>query len=447
MSMHRRISMVVALAVLTVAPARGQETAAPGQETLSSAMAGQYVDERGGVGLDAAIARAREREPSLRAARADVDVALGLRQQAGVRSNPTLTFERREEPSGTDNLTSIGVAWPLDLFRRSGRVQGAERDVDVRRLVAADRERLLAADVRTSYGAAAAAVREVAVADEMVASADRQRTVVGARVDAGATPPIERDLLEAELRRLEADRLLAAGRADVAMVQLKRILGMSADEVLSLRDTLEALVATIATDTRSDASASTTARADVRAAQARVTLADARIDQERRNGRIDVSVFGTYMRMDTGFPQQGVGPSGALERVRGRFNYVAGGATVVVPVFGRNQGQIAAALAERSGAEARRDAATLDARAEVASAQARDRRTQQAVRLYADGVRRLARQNLEVIRQTFDLGRATVFEVLTEQRRLLEIEQAYTSALREAWEAHADLARALGDTK
>ena len=145
------------------------------------------------------------------------------------------------------------------------------------------------------------------------------------------------------------------------------------------------------------------------------------------------------MRMDAGFPQQGVGAAGALERVRGQFNYVAGGAMVMLPLFNRNQGQVAAAQAERSGAEARREAAELAARAEVAAAQARDARAQRAVSLYAGGVRTLARQNLNVVRQTFDLGRATVFDVLTEQRRYLEIEQAYTTALREAWEARAAL--------
>ena len=89
----------------------------------------------------------------------------------------------------------------------------------------------------------------------------------------------------------------------------------------------------------------------------------------------------------------------------------------------------------------------MAARAEVAAAQAHDAQAQRAVNLYAGGVRRLARQNLNVVRQTFDLGRATVFDVLTEQRRYLEIEQAYTTALREAWEARAALKRALGETK
>ena len=434
----RRIITLMIAAIALAVPARGQGTA-------PSALASQYVDERSGLGLDAAIARALEREPSLRAVRSDIEAARGLQQQAGLRPNPTLTFERRDEPGGTDNLTSIGIQWPLDLFRREGRVQTAERGLQATQFAVADRERVLVAEVRMQYGVAAAAVRDVVVADELVAAAERQWDIVRARVDAGGTPPLERDLLEVELRRFEAGRLLAAGRADVAVVQLKQLLGMSPDEPLLLRETLEMLVT--GSSAASVAPVAIATRPDVREAEARVALADARVDQAHREGRLDVSLFGTYMRMDAGFPQQGVGSTGALERVRGQFNYVALGAMVTLPLFNRTQGQVAAAQAERSGAEARREAAELAARAEVAAAQARDARAQRAVGLYSGGMRTLARQNLNVVQQTFDLGRATVFDVLAEQRRYLEIEQAYTTALREAWEARAALKRALGEMK
>jgi cobalt-zinc-cadmium efflux system outer membrane protein len=120
---------------------------------------------------------------------------------------------------------------------------------------------------------------------------------------------------------------------------------------------------------------------------------------------------------------------------------------VTLPLFDRGQGQVTAARAERFGAEARREAAELAARAEVAAAETRDARAQRAVGLFSGGMRTLARQNLDVVQQTFDLGRATVFDVLAEQRRYLEVEQAYTTALREAWEARAALKRALGEMK
>jgi cobalt-zinc-cadmium efflux system outer membrane protein len=82
-------------------------------------LSGRFVDPANGLSLEQAIARAIEQEPSLRAARSHVDVAQGARLQASLRPNPAVSFERRQEPGGTDTQTAIGIAWPLD-FRRSG---------------------------------------------------------------------------------------------------------------------------------------------------------------------------------------------------------------------------------------------------------------------------------------------------------------------------------------
>lgn len=417
------------------------------QEPSTGEPMARYIDARAGMSLDEAIAHAVAQEPSLRAVRADVEVARAQRQQARLRPNPMLSVEHRDEPGGTDALTTIGVAWPLDLFRRSGRVQTADRSVAVAQFGAEDRERLLVADVRMQYGAAVAAVQDLAVAEELVTTAQRQLDLVRARVEAGSTPPLDRDLLDVEVRRLDAARLVAIGRVEVALVRLKQLLGMPPTEPLRLRDSLDTLIASIAIEPPGASAVAPGARPDVREAEARVALADARVEQAKREGRADISVFGSYMRMDSGFSQRGIGPSGALERVHGRFNYLAVGATVSLPLLNRNQGQVAAARAERLGAEARREAIHLAARAELAAAQARDARAQRAVQIYGGGVRGLARRNLDVVRQTFDLGRATVFDVLAEQERWLEIEQGYTAAAREAWEARVALTRARGETR
>ena len=54
--------------------------------------------------------------------------------------------------------------------------------------------------------------------------------------------------------------------------------------------------------------------------------------------------------------------------------------------------------------------------------------------VYAAGAQALARQNLNVVGQSYELGRVTVFEVLAERRRYLDLERAYTEALRAAYE-------------
>jgi cobalt-zinc-cadmium efflux system outer membrane protein len=438
MTCHRSALAWVFIALASTGGLRAQD--ANGQDRVPP-----LVDPRDGVGLDAAVARAVAQEPGLRAARLEVDVARGERQQAALRPNPVFSVEHRDEPGGTDAFTTVGVEWPLDLFRRPGRVQTAERTVRVAEVSIEEEQRVLVAEVRLRYGAAAAVIREVGVVDETVLAAQQQLRAVRARVEAGNAPPLEADLLEVEVRRLEAARLITVGRAEAAMAQLKPLLAMGPGEPLLLRDSLESLTAAIVIP-RADA-AVVGGRSDVQQAEARVALAAARVDQAQREGRADLSLFGTYMRMDNGFPQRGFGPSGGLERVRGRFDYVAIGAAITLPLLNRNQGQVAAARAERLAAEARREAVQRAAGAETAAADARNTRAQQAVQAYRDGVRELARRNLDVVRQTFDLGRATVFEVLAEQKRWLEVEQGYTEALREAWEARVALTRARGETK
>jgi cobalt-zinc-cadmium efflux system outer membrane protein len=291
-------------------------------------------------------------------------------------------------------------------------------------------------------------LRELTVLEDLIATVRRQHELLRARVEQGASPPLERDLLEAEVRRLEADRLLQLGRVEGALVELKRILGMPPADTLQVRDTLEGVVARDMTSTgRAPADARADQRSDVREAQARIGLADAKIDRARRDGRFDVSVMGGYMRMDSGFPVFGLSAAGTLEPVRGLFNNVVFGGMVNVPLFNRNQGEVAAAQAQRAGAAATLEAARLSAQADLAAARARAQRAQEAVQLYGAGARTLARQNLAVVEQSHELGRTTVFDVMTEQKRFLDLERAYTETLRSAYDAVTTLRKALGDVR
>lgn len=424
------------------------EVSAVAQAPLSEPVAKRYVDPVNGLSLEQAVTRALEQEPSIRAARAEIDVARGVRLQASLRPNPNLSFERREEPGGADNQTTVAVEWPFDLFRRSPRVALAEREVAVTELAVADRERLLAAEVRMRYGEVVAALRDVAILDELVATTRRQYELLRSRVDEGATPPLERDLLDVELRRLESDRLLRAGGAEAALFDLKRVLGMGADAVLTIRDTLEDLVRrqSTATPAVSDTSAVLDQRADVREAASRVAVTEARVERAQAEGRFDVSLFANYMRMDAGFPQRGFNATGGLEPIRGAFHYLSAGAMITVPVLNRNQGEVAAAKAERTRAELTATAARLAAEAELAAARTRDEHARHAVSAYT-GAQTLARQNLTVVGQSYELGRVTVFDVLAEQRRYLDVERAYTETLRAAYEARTALNRALGGVR
>ena len=440
--MTRRVSVVFTSFLLASVAGRAQEPS-----TRQQAPTSPYIDPIGGLSLDDAIARALEREPSLRAARTQVDVAAGARTQAELRPNPSLSFSQQQEPGGTDNQTRIELQWPLDLYRKSGRVAVADREVDAAHQATANQERVLSASVRLKYGEALTAIRTLSVTEQLVSATGRQRALVASRVDQGAAPPLDRDMLRVEEQKLEADRRLQAGVVERRLVELKRLLGMPADVALTLRQSLEILVReSVATPTPHDAQA-ITSRADVREAEARIHVAEAQIDRAQREGRADINLFGMYMRMDAGFPQQGFSSSGTLERVRGVFHYWSAGAMVTLPITNRNQGNVAVAEAERTGAAAQLEAARLTAQAEIAAARSRDEHATEALQAYSGDAITLARQNLDVVRQTYELGRGTLLDVLNEQRRYFDVERSFTDVLHEAYEARQTLKTALGEVR
>ena len=418
------------------------------QDTTTTRLADRFIDPRDGLSLDNAIRQALEREPSLRSIRTQVDVAQGKRLQATLRPNPTVSFEHRQEPTSLDNQTMAQIQWPLDLFRRPARVAVADRAVQVSERAVEDRTRLLIGDVRGRYGDAAAAIRDLSLADDAVEVISRQFDLLRQRASEGSVPPLERDELEVELRRYEAERLLAVGRAEASLIALKKTIGMAIATPVQLRERLENLLpSTVASDsaTASLGEASVTGnRADVRMADAEVRLAQARVDDASAQGRFDVTLLGGYMRMDTRFAQFGFNETGQLQPVQGTFNYLSAGAMVTVPFRNRNQGEIAAARAEQAGAQARREATQLAAEADIAAAEARDAAARRALALTASVVE-LAAKNLDVVRQAYELGRTTATDVLMEQRRYLDVQRAQTETMKTSYEARVALMQARGD--
>jgi len=427
--------------------ARASAMCAPIVMLLSAGVAAQtaptVIDRTDGVSLEQAITMALADEPYLRAARSTIDVARAARVQAGVRRNPSISTDIREDPAGSDNQTMVNVEWPLDLFRRKPRAAVADQELHAAELAVADRERLLIAEVRARYGDTLVAVRDLGLLEELVETTRRQRDLLQSRVAEGATPPIERDLVGVDLQRMDAERVLQLGRVERAVIDLKRVLGMTLAQPLRLRESLDEVVMRESALPASPAAEN--ARADVLEASALVTAAEARIDRAERDGRVDVRLFAGYMRMNTGFSQLGLSPAGTLEPIHGVFHYLTGGATVTLPFFDRNQGGVAAARAEHAGAIAMQEAVALSVRAEIAAARTMDGRARDAVRLYGGEARALARENLSVVRQSHELGRTTIFDVLAEQKRYLDLERGYTETLRAAYEARTALNRATGE--
>src|SRR5688500_15058795 len=182
------------------------------------------------------------------------------------------------------------------------------------------------------------------------------------------------------------------------------------------------------------------------AARAEMAMAEASIEKERAEGRWDASVNVGYMRQDMSFHLLGLTEQGETQPIQDIFHYVGGGVTIMLPLRNRNQGNIAAAMAETTAAQRRLAFVLLRVRQEVTAAFVRYEATQRALEIYTQGVREVARQNLEVVRKTYELGRTSLLDLIAEQRRYIDIETGYTDALKQVYDAAVDIERAVGMT-
>jgi outer membrane protein, heavy metal efflux system len=258
----------------------------------------------------------------------------------------------------------------------------------------------------------------------------RALELIGDRVRRGAVPALEENLQRVEVNRLEASRQMLQSRVEVATLQLQVLAGVSPEAPLSIRGDLRAPPVTI--EREGVLGRALLVRPDLGAARVEAAMARAKIRKEEAEGRWDASVNVGYMRQDFGYDLNGLTARGESRPITDIFHYMGGGVTIMLPVRNRNQGNIAAALAEAQAVERRAEMAELTVRQEVQAALIQYDAAARALDIYTQGVHEVAEKNLEDMRKAYQLGRWTLLEVISEQRRYLEIEMGYTEALEQA---------------
>jgi outer membrane protein, heavy metal efflux system len=291
-------------------------------------------------------------------------------------------------------------------------------------------------------GEVLAAQRNLRITEDLLDINRQALQLIGDRVRRGGVPPLEENLQRVEVNRLDASRQMLQSQAEVATLQLQVLVDVSPEAPLSVQGDLRTRPVTLAREGALERAL--TERPDLLMARAEVAMAQAKIRKQEAEGRWDASVNVGYMRQNFGYDLSGLTERGELRPITDIFHYVGGGVTIMLPVRSRNQGNIAAAFAEARAAERREGLATLIVRQEVVAAFTQYEAAERALDSYTRGVREVARQNLEVMRKAYQLGRATLLEVIAEQRRYMDIEMGYTEALQQAYNAFVDIERAVG---
>ena len=402
----------------------------------------KYFDLKEGLTVDALVAYALAHNGELLATRKEIEAARALVKQARLRANPALEMNGSRQIDGKDNTIMVTGMLPLELGgRRAARITVAERGLELRESAIADRERMLAAEVRSKFGQSLAEVLRLGIAEDLLANSRRGYRLVEARVGEGRSAPLEQNMVLVEVNRLRSIRETNEGKVEIALLELRNLIGMPSDEPLRLRGEFNNLITTLKPIAEANEQA-LRARPDLEMARAVERLAEARIVEARVAGRPDASVNAGYQRMNSSFPVFGINDASQLQPVQDVFNFLTLGVTISLPVRNKNQGAIEAAVADADAAKRRREFTELTIRREVAAAYAQYERAARAMEIYRVGVKEQSSSNLDVLRQTYELGSKTLLDYITEQRRYIELENEFIDALLATYLARTDIARA-----
>lgn len=451
---NSRWPIVVILAVLQILQATVTAHAQTMEVTTRSSLVlvmrpnlALYFDQDEGTTVDEMVAYALAHNGELIAAREEIDAARALVRQAALRANPMLEVNGSRQVGGTDNSVMVSGALPLELGgRRRARITVAERELEIREFEVATRERSLAAEVRSKFGEALADVYKLGFTEDLLRTTERGYRLVAARVVEGRTAPLEQNMTLVEVNRLRSMRETNEGKVEVAMLELRNLIGMNPDEPLKLRGDFRDVIDQLPSLEEATVLA-LSSRPDLQASRAAERLAEAQIEQARAEGRLDASLNAGYQRMSSGFPVNGINDAGALQPVTGTFHFLTFGVTLNLPVRNKNQGAIEAAVATANAARIRREFAELTVRREVASAYARYERAARAMEIFRVGVQGQASDNLEIIYKTYELGSKTLLDYIAEQRRFIEVQTNYIDAVLETYQARVEILRASGSSE
>jgi len=384
----------------------------------------------GAVTVAQAVTEAVDHNLSLLAERYNVTVADAAVLTAGLRPNPVFTADVILPDS---NLMDTGVGLREGVVRtdyvveragkRDRRIDQATLARSVAELQLLDSTRRLVLDVETACADVQLARLNLSLAQENL---DAFNNVVGVNVERVRTG----DLAEVELAR---SRLAAlqfrndveqqTARLAVARTRLEGLLGRrpaGAIEVIgNLRDDPAALdrdvLLTRALEMRPDVRA---ARAD----QAR-SVADLRL--QLANGKIDYTISGEYHR------QNGKGFTGDVSG-----NTYAVYFSVPVPIFNRNQGEVARARTQQQQLDAKTRALEADVVAGLDSAFIEYTSARTIVERIERDMLMQARDVRTTMEYSYRRGEASLVEFLDAVRTFNDTTRGYN-------EARADYARSL----
>jgi cobalt-zinc-cadmium efflux system outer membrane protein len=385
-------------------------------------LAGQQRDP---LTLQKALEMAEQRNLDLLAARQRRALTPARLQIAKQRPNPTLSF------SASRDTPHQGLAFeqPLEFrFQRQRRIEQATEEGGLTELEIAALAWQVRCNVRQAYYAVAQARAESALQARMQGLAERLRDIAKERFEAGAVAQVEVFRAEAEVAKAQAELLLARESQKIALSQLNALLNQPAATTWELAGSPEDMLPPVSLEA-----------AIQRAYDLNPDLKHLAQERKVEQSRLGVLKAERYPAPSVGFGTDFNAPDEFRLGGRGQLS-------LVLPLFTRNQGEIAESLVNQRVLESRITAAKRATAGAVERAHLQLMALEMQVDIYRQKLLPAVRQLETLAEGSYRAGKSDILFVLDAQRNVQEVEHNYLNTLAAQQNAYVSLEQAVGGT-
>jgi len=361
----------------------------------------------------------------LNAFREEKGIRDAAKTRAGLFPNPTLELEGGTGAltgSGAENTLSLGISQEFVLAGKRGkRLAVAEHELEMYRWQLADRERVVREEVKTAFYDAILAQQRINLSDRSIALTRQLLDVTKERLAAGDIPELEMNLVQVELARSEGTRIDVERTLQQNQAKLWTVMGLPRGENPAIVGDLETEIS-MAKNLADLKQLAHGKRPDLKALEAEKSRGDADIVLSQAEGIPNLTAGLAFKRDATAIEVGGVEGKDTAYTIGLKLS-------MPIPLFDRNQAGVHEARAKRNSTDSRLSAAVRTVERDVETAYVGFLNADKVLALYRTSIIPQLEENLKLTQEAYRLGEVAILVVIQEQKKFIEVNEAYLTAL------------------
>lgn len=389
--------------------------------------------------LPDAIAAALKNYGELKAFKEERGISEAAAAKAGLYPNPVLELGVASGAftgNSSENIITIGISQEiLTGGKRDMRSRVVEKELTGFDNRFKDAERLLTQEVTTVYYGLLLADGRLGLARKAADLNSNLLRISGERLAAGEVAELDVNLARVEAARAEGRKFEA--EQDIAPLQQRLLLlmGSSPGVILDISGSLDA--GAFSGDLVELKKQAAENRPDLKALKAETEKSEAEMVLAGADRLPNVTVGLGYSMENT------LTSLGGMEE-KNTNNLIGLKVSFPLPLFDRNQAGQQQANARKNSTESRYLFTLQRIEREVEAAHARLTSAQKAVALYRTGIIPQLEENLKIVQDAYQLGEVGILAVIEEQKKFIDVNDSYLTALYNLNSAVAKLEAAVG---